>query len=96
MLAFRRSYDDLFALLKEALKHPSRNLALSAEWLMSDFEHNIRASWQETFPDVKAKGCHFHYAKVSAVLYHTVQFFLSFFSSFFLPLLRSHLLGQNE
>ena len=68
MLVFRRSYDDLFALLKEALEHPSRNLALSAEWLMSDFELNIRASWQETFPAVKAKGCHFHYANVSSVL----------------------------
>lgn len=32
---------------------------------MSDFEHNIRASWQEIFPEVQAKGCHFHYAKVS-------------------------------
>ena len=53
----RRSYDDLFTLLKNALEHPSRNLELSAEWMMSDFEHNIRLSWVSIFPDVEAKGC---------------------------------------
>jgi hypothetical protein len=37
----RRSYDDLFSLLKKSLDHPSRNLALSAEWLMSDSETNL-------------------------------------------------------
>ena len=48
---------------------------------MSDFEHNIRASWLDIFPSVKAKGCHFHYAKVSSVLYNTVHHFL--FSTIF-------------
>ena len=61
----RQSYDDFFSLLKQALEHPSRDLELSAEWVMSDFEHNIRTSWQAIFPNIKAKGCHFHYAKVS-------------------------------
>ena len=60
----RRSYDDFFNLLKDALEHPSRNLELSAEWMMSDFEHNIRASWESIFPGITGKGCHFHYAKV--------------------------------
>ena len=39
-------------------------MELSAEWMMSDFEHNIQLSWVSIFPDVEAKGCHFHYAKV--------------------------------
>ena len=60
----RRSYDDFFTLLKKALQHPSRNLELSAEWMMADFEINIRAAWESTFPGIQTKGCHFHYAKV--------------------------------
>ena len=79
---FRRSYDDLFVLLKQVLEHPSRRLSLSAEWVMSDFEHNIRASWLDIFPSVRAKGCHFHYAKVSSVLYNTVHHFI-FLTIFF-------------
>ena len=73
----RRSYDDLFGLLREALEHPSRRLELSAEWLMSDFELNIRAAWQDMFPGIQPKGCHFHYSKVSLV----------YFSSKFCPLI---------
>ena len=34
---------------------------------MSDFEFNIRAAWTVTFPSIKAKGCHFNYAKVKLV-----------------------------
>ena len=77
----RRSYYDLFTLLKKALEHPSRNLRLSAEWLMSDFEHNIRTSWEAIYPDVKAKGCHFHFAKVS--LYTCIFFFYLVSNSMF-------------
>ena len=40
----RRSYDDLFSGLKRALD--AGNLELSAEQFMSDFEHNIRASFK--------------------------------------------------
>jgi hypothetical protein len=65
----RRSYDDFFTLVKQALEHPSRNLRLSAEWLMSDFEHNIRASWTDIFPEVQPKGCHFHFAKVRGIIF---------------------------
>ena len=50
----RQSYDDFFSLLKQALEHPSRDLELSAEWVMSDFEHNIRTSWQAIFPNIKS------------------------------------------
>ena len=57
--------DDFFSLLKKALEHPSRNLELSAEWMMADFEHNIRAQWSAFIPAVTPKGCHFHYAKVA-------------------------------
>ena len=59
----RRSYDDLFGLLRQTLEHHSRRLSLSAEWFMSDFENNIRKSWAENFPSVSPKGCHFHFAK---------------------------------
>ena len=52
--------DDFFS-----LEHPSRNLELSANWMMADFENNIRASWSAFFPAVTPKGCHFHYAKVA-------------------------------
>ena len=62
----RQSYNDFFSLLKKALGHQSRQLKLSAEWMMSDFEYNIRAIWEDTFPGIRAKGCHFHYAKVSS------------------------------
>ena len=60
----KRSYNDFFNLVKDALGHPSRNLELAAEWMMSDFEMNIRTTWQTTFPQIKPKGCHFHYSKV--------------------------------
>ena len=66
----RRSYDDFFKLVKDALEHPSRQLELSAEWMMSDFETNIRAGWVDTFPDIKLKGCHFHYSKVKKCSYY--------------------------
>ena len=73
----RRSYDDFFTLLRQALEHPSRNLQLSAEWLMSDFEHNIRASWTDIFPEVQPKGCHFQYAKVRGILCYNIYNFIS-------------------
>ena len=57
--------DDFLSLFKKALEHPSRNLKLSAEWMMADFEHDIRASWSAFFLAVTPKGCHFHYAKVA-------------------------------
>ena len=78
----RQSYDDLFSLLKQALEHPSRDLELSAEWVMSDFEHNIRTSWQSIFPNIKAKGCHFHFAKVRFLLF-IYNNFDSMISSYF-------------
>ena len=59
-----------FSLLKNALEHSSPNLELSAEWMISDFEHNIRASWTDMFPKVQPKGCHFHYAKVALLHDH--------------------------
>ena len=59
----RRSYDDLFGMLKQIMEHPSRNIKISAEWFMSDFEKNIRNSFVSHFPEVTPKGCHFHYAK---------------------------------
>ena len=52
--------DDFFC-----LENPSRNLELSVEWMMADFEHNIRASWSAFFLAVTPKGCHLHYAKVA-------------------------------
>ena len=64
----KRSYDDFFNLVKDALGHPSRNLELAAEWMMSDFEMNIRTTWQTTFPRIKPKGCHFHYSKVIEIV----------------------------
>ena len=60
---YQHSMADII-LLKKALQHPSRNLDVSAEWMMADFEHNKRASWTDVFRSVKCKGCHFHYAKV--------------------------------
>ena len=65
----RRSYDDFYTLLRQALEHPTRKLKLSAEWIMSDFEHNIRTGWAAVFPEVQTKGCHFHYAKVGGLLF---------------------------
>ena len=63
----QRSYDDFYTLLRQALEHPTRKLKLSAEWIMSDFEHNIRTGWAAVFPEVQTKGCHFHYAKVGVL-----------------------------
>ena len=57
----KRSYDDLFNGLNIALK--KRDLELSAEYFMSDFETNIRKSFKEYFPEIMAKGCHFHFSK---------------------------------
>ena len=34
-------------------------MELSAEWMMSDFEHNIQLSWVSIFPDVEARGATF-------------------------------------
>ena len=56
MFFIRRSYQDLYTLIKDALAHPSRQLELSAEFMMSDFETNIRTTWEETFPDIKPKA----------------------------------------
>ena len=49
--------------LKEALV--LRKLTLKAKVLMSDFEPNIRLSFQYYFTNITPKGCHFHYAKVT-------------------------------
>ena len=51
----------MFSMIKDALA--DRGLSVSAEFFMSDFEQNIRNSFTQFFPDVKPKGCHFHYAK---------------------------------
>ena len=57
----RRSYDDVFNGLASALK--KRDLELSAEYFMADFETNIRDSFTNVFPEISVKGCQFHFAK---------------------------------
>ena len=52
---------DMFNAVKQALN--ARDLELSASTFISDFEHNIRLSFNEVFPDVKTQGCYFHYGK---------------------------------
>ena len=59
----RRSYDDSFGMLKESLEHDSRNLEISSEFFMSDFEMNIRNSWMDKFPSTIPEDCHFHFVK---------------------------------
>ena len=57
----KRSYSDMFSCLKRALEE--RELELSAQTFMSDFEHNIRSTFNEYFPEVQPQGCYFHYGK---------------------------------
>ena len=57
----RRSYDDVFNGLASALK--KRDLELSAEYFMADFETNIRDSFTNVFPEISVKGCQFYFAK---------------------------------
>ena len=52
---------DMFNAVKRALV--ARDLELSASTFISDFEHNIRLSFNEVFPNVKPQGCYFHYGK---------------------------------
>ena len=51
----------MFSCLKRALEE--RELELSAQTFMSDFEHNIRSTFNEYFPEVQPQGCYFHYGK---------------------------------
>lgn len=57
----KRSYQDIFECIRESLN--LRDLELSATSFVSDFETNIRQTFEETFPNVPVKGCYFHYAK---------------------------------
>ena len=57
----RRSYDDLFSGLFQALS--KRGLQLSANTFMSDFEINIRLAFTAHFKNINPKGCYFHFSK---------------------------------
>ena len=57
----KTGYWTMFQLVREALN--SRGLELAAEWMMSDFEYNIRSAFSEVFPNITLKGCSFHWAK---------------------------------
>ena len=57
----RRTYEDVFKGLLTALQ--KRDLELSAEFFMSDFETNIRQCFSEVFPEITLKGCAFHFSK---------------------------------
>lgn len=49
----KTGYWTMFQLVREALN--SRGLELAAEWMMSDFEYNIRSAFSEVFPNITLK-----------------------------------------
>ena len=57
----KTSYEAMFEILLEAVE--AQNLALSAEWFLSDYEDNIRNSFAVYFPKTQIKGCQFHFSQ---------------------------------
>ena len=57
----RISYAEAFSLFREALE--VREVRLSAEYFMSDFEPAIKQDFTNQFPLIKPKGCSFHFSK---------------------------------
>ena len=52
----------------------SCRLTLASEWMMSDFEFNIRSAFADVFPNITIDGCSFHWAKCIIVKVHICGF----------------------
>ena len=57
---FKECYNLMWQMLRDALH--VRNLDLAAEYINSDYELNIRTTWQDNF-NIPSKGCSFHYGQ---------------------------------
>ena len=55
------SYKTVFKLIKKCLTE--RGLKLKAKYMMLDFEVAIRNAFEEVFPGIEVKGCHFHFGQ---------------------------------
>ena len=66
-IVFRDSYDAFFAIVKSEIE--KSNLNLGASWFLSDYELNIRNSFQDFFPEVQLQGFHFHFAQVIFIFF---------------------------